>query len=307
MYSPFDSKDIKKIAVHFGERFLNHVTQTLPILSEKWQLNNLTLVDSFSASLLFKALSKTHGSVILKYALNSESFDLELKALHAFSPELVCNVYEFDEEALAILQEQANPGTTLYEEEDIHTRLSTFCDLYRSLYSTTHMMSPEFLNGMTTYTQWVHGITAYMESKVDWKPISSHMKKAKHLYDTLVKQYPLYTCIHGDFHYYNILKHGNGYKIIDPKGVMANPIFDLPRYMLNEFLDAKTHTEKDQTLQLVLSHFNKELGLSKSVLTTLLYIETAMAICWDVEDGLEIHKQDEMLKTLSHVASYTHY
>lgn len=307
MNAIFDPSNANKIATHFGEAFYNHVNRTLPILTEKWHLSNLSLIDSFSAGLLFKATSNLYGDVVLKYTRNAKSFTNEINALTAFNSESICKVLQSDFKSFAILQEQLQPGTTLADEKDIEKRLRTFCDLYQNLYKDFQITQNTAPKDTTSYTQWVHRITDFMSTKPEWDALATHMKAAQKRYDTLKEKYPQETLIHGDFHYYNILKHAENYKIIDPKGVMANPIFDLPRYMLNEFWDAKTHTEKDQTLQLVLTHFNKELGLSKSVLANLLYIETAMAICWDVEDGLELHKQDEMIKTLSHVASYTHY
>lgn len=47
--------------------------------------------------------------------------------------------------------------------------------------------------------------------------------------------------LHGDFHHDNILLSNNGdYVIIDPKGVIGDPVFDIPRFILNEFGDEIT-------------------------------------------------------------------
>jgi streptomycin 6-kinase len=41
------------------------------------------------------------------------------------------------------------------------------------------------------------------------------------------------TLIHGDFHHHNLLRHGDGWVVIDPKPMVGEPEFDVPTLMWN--------------------------------------------------------------------------
>jgi streptomycin 6-kinase len=41
------------------------------------------------------------------------------------------------------------------------------------------------------------------------------------------------TLIHGDFHHHNLLRHGEGWVVIDPKPMVGEPEFDVPTFMWN--------------------------------------------------------------------------
>jgi streptomycin 6-kinase len=41
------------------------------------------------------------------------------------------------------------------------------------------------------------------------------------------------TVVHGDFHHYNILRHGRSYVAIDPKPYRGDPEFDVPTFLWN--------------------------------------------------------------------------
>jgi streptomycin 6-kinase len=39
------------------------------------------------------------------------------------------------------------------------------------------------------------------------------------------------TLVHGDFHHHNLLSHGDGWVVIDPKPMVGEPEFDVPRFL----------------------------------------------------------------------------
>lgn len=65
--------------------------------------------------------------------------------------------------------------------------------------------------------------------------------------------------LHGDFHHDNILLGNDGeYIIIDPKGVIGDPVFDIARFILNEFDDEIT-TELYKKINHIISILEKNL------------------------------------------------
>ncbi len=82
--------------------------------------------------------------------------------------------------------------------------------------------------------------------------------------------------LHGDLHHENILKNENGsYTVIDPKGVIGDPVFDLSRFILDEFRDDLTSEPKDVIIDFV-QKLGDSVGIPCEILLRCLYIETVI-------------------------------
>ena len=57
------------------------------------------------------------------------------------------------------------------------------------------------------------------------------VRQAKEIYATMNPSDT--TLIHGDFHHHNLLRHGKGWVVIDPKPMVGEPEFDVPTLMWN--------------------------------------------------------------------------
>ena len=74
----------------------------------------------------------------------------------------------------------------------------------------------------------------------------------------------------------NILKNENGgYTVIDPKGVIGDPVFDLSRFILDEFRDDLTSEPEEVIIDFV-QKLGDSVGISCEVLLCCLYIETVI-------------------------------
>lgn len=301
MIYSFRKEDEDKIISRFGQDFYRNVCGSIGPLTTKWQLTELQLIDSFSSSLVFKGHSRLFGRVVMKYLANSTEHLNEVNALKVFKGENVCKLFDVDFDRRVILEEGIYPGTDLSKEIQLEKRLNVFYKMYNDLHSNKN---PERNVHIKTYEEWIFRIAAYMEEQNGWEELAFHMKRAKHLFLELSKDFNGKRLLHGDFHYYNILKSEAGYKIIDPKGVVGDPVFDLPRYLLNEFWDERDGSKVDVTMEKSFAFLSSKLNLSKEILSKLLYIEGAMAICWDVEDGANFREKKGFLDILEKLSMY---
>jgi hypothetical protein len=72
-----------------------------------------------------------------------------------------------------------------------------------------------------------------------------------------------------------------GYQIIDPKGVIGDPVFDCSRFIMNEFDDNLMlckHTE----IKSFTGKLGKAIGIPAQVLLKCLYIETVISMGEDL-------------------------
>lgn len=82
--------------------------------------------------------------------------------------------------------------------------------------------------------------------------------------------------LHGDLHHDNILLAEDGtYKIIDPKGVVGDPVFDVSRFVLNEF-DAEPTEPTYRKIVGILHVLSQNLQIPETILKQCLYVETTM-------------------------------
>ncbi len=304
----FEIEDVNKIKNRFGADFYNSINKIISLLMSRWGIIELNLIKSFSSSIIFRGVSKEFKSVIIKVFSNKEEFIGEVNALRYFAKGLVCKLLDVDYANLAVLEEMVLPGTQLAKEKNIKTRSHVFCDLYKQLHYTRNADSLQFnkkdLDYLKSYKDWIYSITEYMRKQDNGDEFTDYMVRAKKLYLNLSGKYTQIGLLHGDLHYYNILKAENGYKIIDPKGIIGNPIFDISRYMLNEFWDNKNSIKVDEIMDTVFEVLSSSLGISRKVLSELLYIEGVMGVCWFIQSGADMKEKVEYLHDINKLSFY---
>lgn len=93
--------------------------------------------------------------------------------------------------------------------------------------------------------------------------------------------------LHGDLHHDNILLDvENRYRIIDPKGVIGDIVFDIPRFILNEFDDILDDSFYNKFTQITRT-LSLKLNVPEYDIRQLTYVEMCMANCWNVESREE--------------------
>ncbi len=279
----------EKIVDHFGRAFYEKVLKDVEAYSNKWRLEILQMVDYYSVNCIFLCHSEKFGDAVLKICKPSIEVLTEINTLQEYNGRRFCKVFDSDTENGVILEERILPGIRLRDEKSLEKRLSIFSSLFNGLH-----IEPAITGKYPTYVGWVSKITNYMSKREDYKALYSYMKKAEDICLFLDALYPKRMLLHGDLHHDNILLSSNGrYKIIDPKGVLADSIFDVSRFILNEF-------ENDISVQLrekiyyIISFFEKSLNIPSSIIKQCVFVEVAMANCWNVESGT-VPNMDEVI------------
>lgn len=277
----FDPDEVDNITIRFGEDFYHKVLRDIAVYADQWKLSSLQLVASYSANLVFRCYSENYGNVVLK--IGNPLFGeivTELNTLYEYAGGRFCRVFDADIENGIILEECVQPGISLREESSLEQRLSIFCSLYSGLHKT-----PANAAIYPTYIEWVCRITDYMSKRQDCTDLYAYMQKAKDMCLAVANLYSQKLLLHGDLHHDNILLGDAGqYRIIDPKGVIGDPVFDVPRFILNEFEDEIT-AELYKKINAILCNLEEKLTIPQDILKQCLYIETTMGACWSVEDG----------------------
>lgn len=160
---------------------------------------------------------------MLKIGEPSREITTEFHTLQQYDGKGFCRVYAADLENGVLLIERIQPGRRLREEPSLEKRLSAFLSAYKGLHR-----EPAMPHIYPTYWDWVTRITAYMSHRNDYPQLGRYMKKAEELCRQIGNQYPKQMLLHGDLHHDNLLLSSTGeYRLIDPKGVIGDPVFDI--------------------------------------------------------------------------------
>jgi len=291
----FKQNEIDNIINHFGNNYYEKVLRDIELYAEKWSLSSFQFLPSYSANIVFTCFSEGFGSVVLKIGKpNSREISTEFNTLHEYDGRRFCRVFDADIENGVILEEFIKPGIPLRDESSLDKRLSVFSSLYKDLHKT-----PTKAEIYPTYTEWVNKITAYMSRRQDCNELYLYMKNAEDICHSLSKTNAQKMLLHGDFHHDNILLGPEGeYKIIDPKGVVGDPIFDVPRFILNEFGDDIT-PDLFEKINYIIHILEESLDIPSKVIRECLFVETAMGICWCIEGGSTPGEYQGLVKTVA--------
>lgn len=263
-----------------GSSYYDLVQAELKSYAERWKLSQFELIKNGSDGCVIKCHSNDYGMAILKMHKSAKLIEDEYNTLVEYNGRGFCVPYQVDLTNGVLLEELIQPGIELRKVSSLEERLQIFCSIHQGLHITSSNPST-----LRTYLDWVTRITNYMSTRKDYPELYHHMNTAEKLCQELFHQYPPTMLLHGDLHHDNILLNStHGYTIIDPKGILGHPIFDIPRFILNE-MEENINDALFHKISGIISIIGNKLHISTDTLKQCFYIETAMAECWNLESG----------------------
>ena len=264
----------KRFIKRLGEERYNERIRAAEKYKDLWELSEVTFQSSLSNnSLIFYAFSKQYGNVILKILFNSE-FDEDLKeitSLIQFQGENFCKLHAYSLEDKVYIMERITPADTLYESASRDERIKIIGNIYKALHS------PDLPNSIfPTYSEWFDAAKKGTKERTDCEELHPYLEYAECMLKDICRQYARNVLLHGDLHHENILKNENGsYTVIDPKGVIGDPVFDLSRFILDEFRDNLISEPKESILDFV-KKLGDSVNIPFGILLRCLFIETVI-------------------------------
>lgn len=275
----FTEKQKNDIISRGGDDFYLRILRDIETYSKRWKLYDINFLDYYywySVNAIFFCKSELYGDCVLKIGGMQQDIEFvsEYNALREYNGRRFVKIFEGDvdieNQRKVMLIERVIPGTRLSEEPSHEKRLAVFSELFNGLH--IEPKNPEIYN---TYIKWVCDTTDYIKENINCSELHEHAVRAKELCFEISKTYNKKVLLHGDFHFFNILLDENGnYKIIDPKGFIGDPVFDIMRYISN---DGGKNGE-------AIKYFEKILGIPNKIIRQCWYIEMAMVNGWDIED-----------------------
>jgi len=198
----------------------------------------------------------------------------EINCLRDYDGRGYVKLLDYDLTDNMLLLECVTPGTQMWAVSDYKERARLMAQRIKDLPFI------ECEQGQyPTYKTWMEGIHKKLTDTRGMEDPLFYLNKALGIYDEIKQSYNRSCLLHGDMHQENLLLNKQGsYTIIDPKGVVDDPIMETARFLLNE-----TPCEAEKILEIV-AIMAPIIGVPGTDILKSMYIDAALSNCWTFEE-----------------------
>lgn len=250
------------------------MTQATSSIIQSLGLRDLTEISHTAHNDVWSG-SQNNQPVILKLSTDTESLKQEAVALQAFAGQAAIKVI-VEEEGM-LLMERAIPGTSLkhyfaYREQE---SIDICVNLIKSLHQAKIPESYDFPH-----------IKDWLTVLDKEQPIHEQdLHKARTLRDNLLEDPKKNVLLHGDLHHDNILQHGSDWVVIDPKGVIGEPAYEVAAFIRNPIPDLLNHSDAKAIIARRITQFAEHLAIPSQRIHDWCFVQAVVAWIWALEDG----------------------
>jgi len=275
-----------------GKTWIANLPKTTETLVDHWSLTSLIPISDLTFNYVIKATYNNNQPVVLKIGFDADAIISEKQALAHFDGNASIRLIDYNKKYNALLLQQAIPGTSLkslYPVNDkfvIDCYVDTMLKLLNKPLPKTH--------SFPHIRDWLKAID---ECRSDLLP-KHLLEKAIYLKNTLLASMKTEVLLHGDLHHDNILKNGNTWLTIDPKGVVGEPEFDVAAF---DFIHNSELTNDLDIKKLLLARIEliaKESNLSVERIEHWVFVRLVLSIAWSVEDNTDSSLAIKLAKLL---------
>jgi streptomycin 6-kinase len=270
-----------------GTQWLAQLPQLVEQCAAEWNLTELKHYQHLTYNYVLSGMMQG-TPIALKLRCDHAALLKEAVALKAFEPFRGVKLLAHNDSAL--LLERALPGeplATLFPHNDAQaTHIAADC--LRSLHQAPIPTSPLF----PTLEQLLPHFT---EEPRALAPFIAHARVLRsQLLTTQTKQ----VFLHGDFHHGNILSSGTNWCLIDPEGIIGDPLYDLAIYIRNPITELIEASHAQTLIKNRMSDFAELLGYDTQRIYDWTYLQAVTSAYWSIEDGLDASRHVAFLKLI---------
>lgn len=251
-----------------GEAWLARLPSLLDELAAQWQIE----IEAPFEGLTYNYVAPTKdGQPVVKVGIGTPEGEREAFALIEYGGEGAVRVIRQDQTRHAMLLERIRPGTMLTDVEDVQAT-EIAADVMARLWRPT-------VGDFPRLEEWTRSLETIAARPNPLPP--ELLQKAVALRRELLQSPPEEVLLHGDLHHYNILQAEDGWRAIDPKGVIGERAYDIVAYLLNP----RRMTSEETSRRIAI--FCERLTLDRSRVLGWAFVQSMVSACWTVEDGEE--------------------
>lgn len=260
-----------------GKAWLDELPNCLvSATSSKLDLRDLQEVTNLTYNYVLSGF-QGDNPIILKLGLDNEALAREAFALKCFAGCGAVNVLAKDEGML--LLERAVPGTSLksYFPDREQESIEIACKVMKKLHQANIPEDQAFPH----IKDWLEALDGGLEI-----PLQT-LQKAREIRDQLLKTADPDVLLHGDLYHDNILQNGEGWLVIDPKGVIGEPAYEVAAFIRNPIPELLNHADAQNIIHNRITRFAELLELPYQRILDWCFVQALLAWVWALEDGCD--------------------
>ncbi len=276
--------DFTKHAISWGEEgtaWLKSIPAIISTYEKKWSIQ---VLPSFRLTYNYvaPAIRKDGTKVVLKIGFpKDKEFQTEIDALRVFNGNGIGKLLETDKNNAVILIEHIIPGTPLSQLEDDEQATTILASVMKKLWTR-----PPSQNNFITISEWTKDLfqvrTWYNGTT---GPLPEHLiNKAQELFTQLIQTQNTPVLTHGDLHQDNVLSSDTyGWVAIDPKGILAEPCFEVAAMIRNPYEKLRNITNLAPLLRNRIHILSNELHFDPQRILNWCFAQTVLSAVWNVD------------------------
>lgn len=268
-----------------GRQWLGHLPNRVAQLANTYGLSNLKAVNNLSYNYVLSGLQGSQP-IILKLGLDIDGFKREAAALMTFSGFGVVEI--LSENNGLLLVECAVPGISLKsyfpdnDDQAINITANVIKRLHKAPIPSTH--------AFPHIKDWLEALDGDPEIPVHT------LQKAREIRDKLLKTTGPDVLLHGDLHHDNILQNGEDWLVIDPKGVVGEPAYEVAAFIRNPMPELLHHSDIPNIILNRITRFAEALELSERRILDWCFVQAVLAWIWALEDDCDASYFQQLTK-----------
>ncbi|HAU0262626.1 TPA: phosphotransferase [Legionella pneumophila] len=224
-------------------------------------------------------LSGFQGSqpIILKLGPDSVGFKREALALKAFAGFGTVKVLKESDGMLLI--ERAVSGVSLksYFPKQDNEAIQITCECLKRLYQAPIPRAHTF----PQIKDWLIALDK------DYTIPTQYLHQARQLRDNLLANSSEPVLLHGDLHHDNMLQNGDGWIVIDPKGVIGEPAYELAAFIRNPIPELLAQKNATNIISHRIARFAAILELPVQRILDWCFVQAVLSWVWAIEDSCD--------------------
>lgn len=264
-----------------GAEWLDNLPNLLAACEQQWGVAIRPSPFTLSYNYVAPATLADGTEIVLKAGVPNRELRTEIAALRLYDGRGCVRLLDADPEVGVLLLERLHPGEmlTIVQDDDEATRLAALAmqTLWRSLPAE---------HSFPSVTNWAAGLAKLREEfdggtgPYDKKLVET----AESLFTDLLASSGEPVLLHGDLHHYNILSAGDGWTVIDPKGITGEPAYEVGALLRNPFT-LYDEPEIKQITARRLDILAEMLDMDRERLRQWSLAQAVLSAWWSYEDG----------------------
>ncbi len=265
-----------------GQNYLDQLGNLLFDASSRW---DLSLGKPFVLSFNYVcAVTRADGTpAVLKIGVPNRELTSEINALNFYAGNGACRLLEADATHGMLLLERLRPGTMLSMVEDDDSATEIAAKVMQTIQiplsaGEGFINLRDWFDELNTLRPLFGGTTGPFPEKI--------VSMVEEMIPELFADEHPHSLLHGDFHHFNILSTDRGWLVIDPKGVVGPPEYEVGPFLLNPWGTIPEEKEVLRRTQRRIAILSERLGFERRKLLNWAFCYSMLSAWWDTkEDG----------------------